>query len=128
MGNAWVRDVTEAARALVRDRGTTLLGLAILAIAMAVATVTFAVVDAVALRPLPFQESARLVDIAKPSLVAGQLSLVPPMSYFAWHEQSVSLESMAAARLGARPSNHSQTPNRLYYTAGDGQDLSPLRA
>jgi predicted permease len=54
----------DAARALRRSPAHALFILVVLAVAIAAATVTFSVVDAVVLRPLPFDRSEQLVQIA----------------------------------------------------------------
>lgn len=54
----------DAGRALRRSPAHALFIVAVLAVAIAAATVTFSVVDAVVLRPLPFDRSDQLVQIA----------------------------------------------------------------
>ena len=64
-------DVREALRGLRAGRGTTALAFGILTLAMAAGTVTFSVVDAVALRPLPFASPERLIRVATPGVKPG---------------------------------------------------------
>jgi len=54
----------DAARALRRSPGHALFILVVLAVAIAAATVTFSVVDAVVLKPLPFDRPDQLVQVA----------------------------------------------------------------
>jgi putative ABC transport system permease protein len=64
----WARSsahlLRDAWRALRRSPAHAMFILVVLAVAIAVATLTFSVVDAVVLRPLPFDQSDRLVQIA----------------------------------------------------------------
>jgi cell division protein FtsX len=61
-------DVRDAIHGLRTGRWTTLLAFVILALATSAATVTFSVVDAVAIRALPYGSPDRLVGIARPGM------------------------------------------------------------
>ena len=64
LGNQGRLAVRDAWRSIVRFPGTSVAAVFILALNMAVGVVTFAVVDTIVLRPLPYPESDTLVDIS----------------------------------------------------------------
>ena len=80
---AWVTDLREAFRSLRASRGTTTLAFAILTLGIAAGTVTFSVVDALAIRQLPYHEPTRLVAVARLSPHGKAYSSLAPQDYFA---------------------------------------------
>ena len=91
-------DLRDALRALRAGRGTTVLAFGILTVTMASATVTFSVVDAVALRPLPYGSPERLASLWLPSSTPGRWLPAGPQHYFDWLEGTETFESLGAAR------------------------------
>lgn len=61
--SSFVADLRYAARSLKRSRGFFLLAVTTLAVGIGSTTALFTLVDAVLLRPLPFKEPHRLVEI-----------------------------------------------------------------
>ncbi len=92
-------DLRTAVRGVTSGRGTTLLAFSLLTLAMASGTVIFSVVDAVALRALPYGAPNRLVSVTAPSPVVGRYYPPSPQDYFAWLHASQSFESLGAARI-----------------------------
>jgi putative ABC transport system permease protein len=90
-------DFRDALRGLRAGRGTTALALVILTLTLAAGTVTFSVVDAVALRSLPFSQSDRLVAIAHLPRPDGALEGSAPQDYFSWRDSVRSFEAVAGA-------------------------------
>jgi putative ABC transport system permease protein len=90
-------DVREAVRGLRTGKGTTALAFAILTLTLAAGTVTFSVVDAVALRALPYPGSDRLIAIAHLPRPDGNLGGTAPQDYFSWRESTRSFEALAGA-------------------------------
>ncbi len=80
--------------------GTSLLALAILTVGIAAATVTFSVVDTVALRRLPFPEPDRLVAIASLSRGSPRPGAIAPQDFFTWQAEVPAFEGVAAAAGG----------------------------
>jgi predicted permease len=93
-------DLRDALRGLRSGRGTTVLAFSILSITMAAGTVIFSVVDAIALRRLPYVSPDRLVGISLPSSTPGRGMPATPHDYFDWIEGTRSFEALGAARFG----------------------------
>lgn len=64
MMGQWIADLRQGVRSLRRSPGFTLAAVATLALALGVNAAIFSVVDAVLLRPLPYENTDRLVHIA----------------------------------------------------------------
>ena len=77
-------------------RGTLAIAFLTLTLAIAAATTTFSVVDAVALRRLPFPDDDRLVSIARVSVTNPQPAVVAPQDYFAWRDRTTTFASLGA--------------------------------
>jgi putative ABC transport system permease protein len=88
----------DARRSIWRFRGTSILAIAILTLSLAAGAVTFAVVDGIVLRPLPYADSERVVSIFGITRTGPQ-PLVSPADYYAWRSQVQSLEAVAAAQV-----------------------------
>jgi predicted permease len=95
----WGVDVRHAWRSLRNSPATTLTAFLVLTLSMSAATVTFSVVDAVVLRPLPFGSPDRLVDVSGPSPTVGRIYPASPQDYFAWLGASDAIESLASSRV-----------------------------
>jgi putative ABC transport system permease protein len=91
-------DVRDALRRLTRtQRGTTTLALAILALTMTAGITTFSVVDAVALRALPYPGSDQLIAIGWRGQPGGRIDGVTSQDYFSWRESTRSFSGLAGA-------------------------------
>lgn len=90
-------DLRGALRGLRTGKGTIALAFAILTLTLAAGTVTFSVVDAVALRALPYRSSDRLIAIAHQQRPDGNLEGTAPQDYFSWREGTRSFEALAGA-------------------------------
>jgi predicted permease len=94
-----MRDVRFAVRLLFKQPGFSLTVLALLALGIAGTTAIFSVFNGLYLRPLPFEEQHRLVNLDE---TAPQWNLVRTgMAYrdfHAWRQQNKSFESMAVFR------------------------------
>jgi predicted permease len=64
--------------------------------AIAASTVTFSVVDTVALRRLPFESDGDLIAISRVTSRSPRPDVVAPQDYFLWQEQQTSCEDLAA--------------------------------
>jgi putative ABC transport system permease protein len=95
-----VSDLRSGIRTLVRNPGFSAAAVLLLALGIGTNTAIFSVVDAVLLRPLPYQDSSRIMQIwhvppAK-SFPGMTLFSVSPANYLDWQRQNHSFEEMAA--------------------------------
>jgi hypothetical protein len=90
------KDFSYALRGLRRSPGFTITALAALALGIAANTAIFTVINTVILRPLPFADSERIVNIAR----RGSSSASVPMFEF-WARNNPGIEDLAAILPGA---------------------------
>jgi macrolide transport system ATP-binding/permease protein len=103
-------DLREAMRGLRAGRGTTVLAVLILTLGIAAGTVTFSVVDALALRQLPYHDPPRLTAVARVSgRDAGYASLAP-QDYFALARGVSAFDGVAAAGYTSLPGETADSP------------------
>src|ERR1041385_7475735 len=86
----------DALRSLRHSPGTTVFILAILTVVIAAATVTFSVVDAVVLRPLPFPDPGSLIVLEHQGGVISQARSFSAADYLALQEHLASSATVAA--------------------------------
>src|SRR5690349_9540440 len=79
-------------------RGTLVLAFAILTLSMSAAIVTYSVVDAVALRSLPYTEPSRLIAIATPAITPGTFGGLSPADFFQLDSTARSFSAIGASR------------------------------
>jgi predicted permease len=91
-------DVKTALRGLRSSMGTTLLAFGILAVTIAAGTITFSVVDAVAIRPLPFAAPNELVSVQRLLKIWATPQSVASQDYFNWLEHTSSFTAIGASR------------------------------
>jgi putative ABC transport system permease protein len=111
-----IKDLRFALRAFSRVHGFTLLSIATLALGVGATTVIFSVVNAVLLRPLPYEEPSQLVAIAsrfKGPSGTRRVPVVPLTDLAEWRARSRSFASMggfAYTQLPLRVGDRSFSP------------------
>ena len=91
------RDLRYAARILMRAPGFTAMAILFLALDVGANVALFTVVHSVLMKPLPFRDSGRLVDIADMETYSATRARygVPSVDFFDWQRQSHGFEAMA---------------------------------
>lgn len=91
-----MRTLRFALRQLAKNPGTTAVVVTVLAIAIAANTVVFSVVYARLLRPLPYPEPDRLVQIWEVDTArGGEQGTVSPLNFLDWQRESRAFRAMA---------------------------------
>jgi putative ABC transport system permease protein len=91
-----IQDLRFALRSLVRQPGFALTAIVTLALGIAATTAIFSVVDAVMLRPLPFERADRIVAIRNLAARTGAVSsTVSGPDFHDWQAQSRSFQAIA---------------------------------
>jgi hypothetical protein len=90
--------VRDAFRGLRADRRVVGLAFLLLALTMTAGTVIFSVVDAVAIRPLPYAAPDRLVSLSLPSPIAGAIMPASLEDYVDWRDGVQAFQAVAASR------------------------------
>ncbi|HVS13125.1 MAG TPA: ABC transporter permease [Thermoanaerobaculia bacterium] len=89
-------DLRTALRALRRSPGFTLVAVAMMAVAIAATTATYSLVDAILLRPLPFAEPERLVQLWESNPDKGWATqTAAPANALDWRERTESFTDIA---------------------------------
>ena len=119
MLETWIRDLRHGARSLARAPGFTLVVVATLALAIGANAAIFSVVNAVLLRPLPFANADRLVDIAStaPGTDQPEEFGVPDELYFEYKESVRAIEDIALYGTGSSTSRAEGHVDQLFLTS-----------
>jgi putative ABC transport system permease protein len=92
------QDLRHAWRGLQRTPVIIATAILTLALGVGASTAVFSVVHAVLLRPLPYPEADRLVELFEENLKLGSSLRVSALNYLSWAERSKSFEAIAAFR------------------------------
>jgi putative ABC transport system permease protein len=127
MQTLW-QDLRYGARMLMKNPGFTLIAISALALGIGANTAIFSVVNAVLLRPLPYEESERLVVLYETNPQQGRDEMSVSYPNFAdWRAQSQSFEQLAACLYGGMILTGKDEPARLQVVAVSADFFAMLR-
>jgi hypothetical protein len=111
-----IKDIRYGIRGLLKRPGFTIIALITLALGIGANTAIFSVVNAVLLRPLPFQDPEQLVIVWEDATFAGFPRNTPaPANYVDWKNQNQSFSDMAASHETSRSASpHTQSPQTSF--------------
>src|SRR4026207_2231327 len=117
-----IKDLKFAIRGLLKRPGFTVIALVALALGIGANTAIFSLVNAVALRPLPFPEPDRLVWTWGNIRSGGNRASISPLDYLDYREQNKTFENLAASFTMPLPVNVTGNgdPERLNASAVTG--------
>src|SRR5262249_20803037 len=97
--NNWLQDLRFGMRSLFKRPGFALIVIFTLALGIGANTAIFIVINAVLLRPLPYAEPGRIVQLWETDTQQRSLEgTVSPLNFNDWRNQTQSFEHMAAYR------------------------------
>src|SRR5262245_9848097 len=111
MRNLW-QDLRYGARMLLKNPGFTTIAVIILALGIGANTTIFSVVNAVLLRPLPYDESDRLVFLSERSRQVDDVSISWP-NLTDWRERNGVFEKIGAYNRDSYNLTENGEPERL---------------
>jgi putative ABC transport system permease protein len=97
MMESFYQDLRYGLRMLFRNRLFTVVAVIALGLGIGANTAIFSVVNAVLLRPLPYEDSDKLVFVSEINQQLGEFSIAYP-NFLDWHEQNQSFEHLAVHR------------------------------
>jgi putative ABC transport system permease protein len=124
-----MQDLRYGARMLLKKPGFTLIAVLTLGLGIGANTAIFSVVNAALLRPLPYEESGRLMVLYETNPQQGREDLGVSFPNFRdWRARNHSFEQLAAFRSGGIIFTGKEEPTRLQATAVSGDFFTLLRA
>ena len=127
MQTLW-QDLRYGARMLLKKPGFTLIAIITLALGVGANTAIFSAVNAALLRPLPYEESERLVVLYETNPKQGRDEMSVSYPNFAdWRAQSQSFERLVACLYGGMILTGKDEPARLQVMAVSADFFAMLR-
>jgi predicted permease len=127
-----IQDLRYGARTMMRAPGFTLVAVLVLGLGIGANTAIFSVVNAVLLRPLPYDQPERLVDLwhvpPQTSFPGVTKFPVSPANFLDWRAQAQSFEGMAAWGRGGYTLTGAGNPETIRMIAVTEGMFSLLRA
>ncbi len=125
MTSLW-NDLRYGARMLLKNPGMTFVVILALALGIGANTAIFSVVNAVLLRPLPYQESERLVFLNEQSPVLDEMSISYP-NFEDWRTQNQSFEKMGVYNRASYNLTNSGEAERIVAAQASADLFAALR-
>src|SRR4029079_18768570 len=100
MASTLWQDIRYGARMLIKNPGVTIIVIIALALGIGANTAIFSVVNTVLIRPLPYDESERLVFLNEKSPVLDEMSISYP-NFTDWREHNQTFEKMGVYNRGS---------------------------
>jgi putative ABC transport system permease protein len=127
-----LQDLRYGLRTMLRSPGFTVTAVLALALGIGANTAIFSVVNAVLLRPLPYDQPDRLMQVwhtpPQKSFPGMPIFTVSPANFLDWRNQNHSFEGMAAYGFGRYTITGSGHPETLHVVAATNGLLSILHA
>jgi putative ABC transport system permease protein len=98
--DALVQDLRYAVRSLRKSPAFAVIAILTLAVAIGANTAIFSAIQALLLRPVPYQDPDRVVFIQETRATTGLANSVSPLNYLDWQNQSGVFDPMATATFG----------------------------
>ncbi len=99
---SFIQDLRYALRSLRKSPGFTAVGMITLALGIGANTAIFTIVNAVLIRPLPYERAEQLVSILESNPRRGlSTTLVSPANYVDWQKQSTAFSALAGVEFTA---------------------------
>ena len=111
MATLW-QDIRYGVRMLWKNRGVSAIVILALALGIGANSAIFSVVNTVLLRPLPYEESDRLIFLNEKSPVLDEMSISYP-NYLDWREHNQSFEKIGVYNRGSYNLTGSGDPERI---------------
>jgi putative ABC transport system permease protein len=126
--HAFKQDIKHAFRVLARQPGVTFVAILTLALGIGANSAIFSAVNAVLLRPLPYDDPDRLVTLWEKRPAEGVMdNVVSPADFADWSKMATSFESMAAMTVLPADLTGIGEPVRLFVGAVTTQFFDVLR-
>jgi predicted permease len=125
------REIKHSTRVLLRTPGFSLIAFITLAVGIGATTAIYTVLDAIALRPLPYRNADRLVSVLHPATVPGNGEAKWGLSsggYFLFRRESHSFEDLGGYRTGTDLVVGDQTPEQVRVAQITAPIFSTLQA
>jgi putative ABC transport system permease protein len=123
------RDLQQAVRALVRHPGFAAITILTLALGFGATTAIFSVVNAIVLRPLPYERSDRLMLVFEQNRSQGWTRFsVAPGNFVDWSRQTRSFEALTAIAQGRSTLTGNGSAEQVSSTRATAEYFGVLRA
>ena len=121
-----VRDARYAIRQLTKSPGFTIVAVVTIALGIGATTAMFSVINGVLLRPLPYQDADRLMQVHEILPRFGRFS-VAPATFLDWRQQNTVFERIVALTTGSATFMDASGPERVTNAAVSWDVFEMLR-